>query len=144
LAWVGGVSELPEGWNPDAFGTTFAAAFKPNTVYPWAYRGLALVQLRAGRLDAVETALAKAGQPGEPVDHLIRGRVAVARTDRAAAARHLARAEELGASQKPTEKNPFAYAGRFWHTDVEAAILRAELRAALAPPVAPLPHEPKR
>jgi tetratricopeptide (TPR) repeat protein/tRNA A-37 threonylcarbamoyl transferase component Bud32 len=144
LAWAGGVGEWPEGWNPAAFGTAFAAAFKPNTALPWEYRGLALVQLRAGRFDEVEVALAKAGPPAQPVDHLIRGLVAAAHNDRVTAALSLAQAERFIEFQKPTEKNPFAYAGRFWHTDLEVAILRAELRAALAPPVAPAPHEPKR
>jgi tetratricopeptide (TPR) repeat protein len=145
LAWAGGVSERPEGWNPAAFGATFAAAFKPNTTLPWGYRGLALVWLRAGRLDEVEGALARVGAPVQPVDHLIRGLVAVARNDRATAGRHLAAAEELIETQKPTEKNPFAYAGRFWHTDLEAAILRAELRTVLSPmDIAPPPREVKR
>ena len=144
LAWAGGLSARRDGWDAVAFETQFAAAFKPNTPHPWEYRGLALVRLRAGLFDGVEEALAKAGVPVLPVDHVIRGLVAVARKDGPAARAHLAKAEALIEAEKPGEKNPFAYAGRAWNQHVEAAILLAELRAALAPPVAPPPHAAKR
>jgi hypothetical protein len=92
----------------------------------------------------VETALAKAGKETQPVDHLIRGLVAVVRADPVSARAQLAKGEELIDAQRPSAKNPFAYAGRSWNEHTETALLLAELRAALAPPVAPPPHEAKR
>jgi hypothetical protein len=125
-----------------AFEAQFAAALPPDATNPWGWRGLALVRLRAGKLDGVELTLAKAGKEAHALDHAVRGLFALARNDRTAAREQLTKAEELIEAQKPTAANPLAYAGREWHEQVETAILLAELRAAIDTPAAPLPVAP--
>ncbi len=141
LAWAGGLSPTPVGWNPAELEAAAASSFHVSAAGPWDARGLALVRLRAGKFDAVEDALAKVGKTAHPVDHLIRGLVAAARNDRTAAREQLARAEHLVDAQKPSASNPFAYGGRAWNESLEAAILLAELRATVTPAVAPPPRE---
>jgi len=139
LAWAAGLNSQPEGWEPAKFEAAYKAAYQPDTLFPWGYRGLALVRLRCGDFAGVEAALERAGKTVHPVDHLIRGLAAAARKNPAART-HLTKAEALIAAEKPSDKNPFAYAGRAWNQDTEVAILLTELRAALALPVAPPPH----
>jgi serine/threonine protein kinase len=128
LAWAGGLAK--DKWDAAAFEPKYAAALA-DAKDPWAWRGLALVRLRAKKLDGVEEALDKAGSPPAPADHLIRGLLAVARDDKAAAKAELAKADALAAARRATAANPYPHADRAWHTQVEEAILRAELRAAL-------------
>lgn len=134
LAWAGGLAAKSVPWDAKAFEVQYTSAMKTVTNYPWGWRGLALVRVRAGKLDAVEEALAKAGPTAMPVDHLIRGLLAVARGDKAAAKESLAKAEALIEKRRPTESNPYAYAGRLWHMQVEDDLLLAELRAAVGAP----------
>jgi tetratricopeptide (TPR) repeat protein len=133
LAWAGGLGGKSAGWDVVAFEAQFAAALKPETVNPWAWRGLALVRVRAGKFDEVEAALSKVGPVPHATDHLIRGLVALARDDAPGAKAALAKAEALLAEERPTPTNLYGYAGRDWNAQVEAAILMAELRAALGP-----------
>jgi tetratricopeptide (TPR) repeat protein len=60
VAWafaLGGAA----GWDAAGFEARYAAALRPDAG-PWAWRGLALVRLRAGKLDEAEAALAKAAR----------------------------------------------------------------------------------
>ncbi|MDY3552747.1 serine/threonine-protein kinase [Gemmata sp. JC717] len=139
VAWEVGLGQ-PAGWDHAAFADQFAAAFKPGTDFPWGYRGLALVRLRAGRFEQVEDALSRAGKQPHAADHLIRGLAAAARGDRLAARAHFQRGEAQIEAEKPGATNPFAYAGRNWNQHLEVTLLLAELRAATALPVAPPPR----
>jgi hypothetical protein len=145
LAWAGGLGDWFGGSDAATFLAAYKARFGPATTYAWWYRGLALVCLRAGDFAGVEAALGKVGRDPLPVDDVIRGLVAARRGDLVAARACLAKAEEAVAGWRPTEANPFPHAGRNWNQHTELMILLAELRGAVAPPVAPAPRpkEPK-
>jgi hypothetical protein len=140
VVWGAALAADPDGWDLAATEARFGATFQPGTAYPWGYRVLALVRVRAGKFEEAEAALRKAGAV-HPADHFIRGLIAAARGDRAAARTLLAKGDDLIAAQRPSAENPFAYAGRLWHVDLEAELLRSELRAAVAVPAAPPPRE---
>ncbi len=133
VAWAAALGGTSDSWDASAFEAQFSAALGPDATDPWAWRGLALVRLRARKLDAAEAALAKLAKARseQPVDHLIRGLIALARNDTAAAQAALTRAQSLIEAQKPTAANPLAYAGRVWHQHAEITILLAELKGAL-------------
>ncbi len=140
LAWASGLGGLHQGWKPsDVEAALAASSFRNFRTFPWGYRGLALIRLRAGDFAGMEAALAKAGKEAFPVDYLIRGLAATARNDYVAARSLLAQAEELIARQMAAKK-PFPFAGQSWNQHLEATILSTELRARLAPPVAPMPR----
>jgi tetratricopeptide (TPR) repeat protein len=142
LAWATGLGTAADPRTVE-LETRFATAFGPTVSFPWGYRGLALLRLRAGKFDAVEPAIARAGKTAHAVDHALRGLMAVERGDRVAARDHLTKAEALAAIATPTAEKPFPFAGASaypWNQHVETAILITELRAALAPPVAPAPR----
>jgi tetratricopeptide (TPR) repeat protein len=128
LAWAGGLAAGK--WDAAAFEPGYAAALA-DSKDAWAWRGLALVRLRAKKLDGVEEALEKAGGPVVPADHLIRALLAVARDDKEAAKEQLAKADVLASERRATVANPYPNADRAWHMVMEDAVLRAELRAAL-------------
>jgi tetratricopeptide (TPR) repeat protein len=140
LGWSSALDHRPDGWDAAAFTQQLAAALKPFPDFGWGWQGLALVRLRAGRFHEVEEALVAAKLPLHPLTHLIRGLNAAAQGDLPGARAALRQAEERVETEKPGPANPFAYLGRPWHRDLHGAILFAELRAAVALPVAPPPR----
>jgi tetratricopeptide (TPR) repeat protein len=129
LAWAAGIARGGMVIDPAALAARIAPKL---TTFEWGYRGLALLHLRAGNLKAIEPALAKGGKD-QPSSEAIRGLAAVRANDHDAARKHLGRAAQLIEAAKPSEKNPFAYAGTTWHFRMETEILLAELRDELRP-----------
>jgi serine/threonine protein kinase/tetratricopeptide (TPR) repeat protein len=131
VGWAGALAPKPDGWDSAAFEEELAAAFEEADGTPWDYRGLALVRVRAGKLDAAEEALKKAGTD-HVEDHLIRGLIAVARKDIPAAKLALSHAEVRIGAEKPSPAKPFALADRDWQTQLEVTVLLTELKTAIA------------
>ena len=132
LAWAAALEPLAGGdWDAKAFETRFSAAFQPNTNYPWGFRALALVRLRAGKLKEAEEALARASKNPSPQDPLLRGLLAAARGDKAAAKAELAKADAQLAARAPTDAKPFSYANHPWYAETGTLLLHRELRAAV-------------
>jgi hypothetical protein len=140
VAWAVG---LDAGADPAVAADAAArlsAALKESK-WSWGNLGLALAALRAGDLAAADRALARAGEArGWAGAVLVRGLLAARRGDAEAARSLLARAEEAVAAGRPSEKNRFAFADGSWDDRLLADLLRAELRAAVAVPVAPPPR----
>jgi|GEM_PF-1541899 len=131
LAWAAALDPAPGDWDAKAFETRFSAAFQPNTRFPWGYRALALVRLRAGKLKEAEDALGRASTDPSPQDPLMRGLIAAARGDKAIAKAQLAQAEEQLAARVPTAAKPFPYANHPWYAETGTQLLHRELQAAV-------------
>ena len=106
---------------------TYRKALPADGSNRWGQRALALARLRAGDAAGAETALAGFRGSAWPCDFAILGLAAVARGDRASARTHLERAERA-----LTAERPFGSPETSWDDRLAAALLVAELRAAVA------------
>jgi hypothetical protein len=145
-AWAVGVSPGASAADAAALARRLTKALSPPDVFGWGYWALALLHLRAGDVTTAEAVLQMAGPNwnGRPwtLHPIVAGLCAARRGDAAAARAYLERAEVLLAAERPTPKNPFAFADTNWADRLLADVLAAELRAALAPrEPAPPPRE---
>ena len=141
FTWAAGLGADPADWDAADAAARLAAALVRYPKFAWGHRGRALALVRAGDPWGAGAALEKVTGDPWPAEEAIRGLIAVARGDAAAAAGHLRRAEELTAAQAPSERNPFAYADTLWGDRLDAAILLDELRSHVVPNLAPAPRE---
>jgi tetratricopeptide (TPR) repeat protein len=140
FVWAAGLCGGTAEWDPADAATRLAATLTGSPKNNWGHRGRALALVRAGDLAGAEAALTNVTGTPRPADAAIRGLIAVARDDAAAASDHLRRAEGLTASQAPSAADPFAYAETHWVERLDAAILLDELRRAIDPGLAPRPQ----
>ncbi|WP_439620628.1 protein kinase domain-containing protein [Gemmata sp.] len=144
-AWALGLSPAADPAAAAALAARAAPRVARYPKYAWGHWGLALVRLRAGDLDGADAALTAGGPvwgtpPRDWALHPIISGLCAAKRGRSEAARALlARAEAVGAADRPGEKNPFAYHDSDWGDRLLADLLLAELRAAVAPRE-PAPH----
>jgi hypothetical protein len=146
LAWALALSPNANSSQAEDIEKRLSTVLKRYPQFSWGHWALAVLALRAGDIDGAEAAL-KAGGPLWKTRELalypsISGLCAAKRGDLSTARTQLQKAEELIAAEKPSEKNPFAYADINWADRFLADVLVAELHDKLAPrELAPPPRQ---